>query len=350
MNAETTLVDFDALQAVRAAAKASHLPVFNALELGKTQFPPIKFVVPGFLPEGCTILAGRPKLGKSWLALDMALAVARGTTCLGVDCEQGNVLYLAMEDNRRRLQSRLHKLAPARELDPWPSALDLATEWKRHDAGGLDDIRSWAASRVNPRLVIVDVLAMFRGARGMSENQYEADYGAVKGLQELASDLGIAAVIIHHVRKGMGDADPFERVSGTMGLTGAADTTIILDREAAGCTLYCRGRDIQEYERAVAFDKFDCRWTVQGEVSDVRRTDERTAILDVLLAADDILTVSDIVTATAMNRNACDQLLYKMSKDGQINKAKRGHYFHADRADLTPSTPDKIGKKIRIGA
>ena len=340
-----TIIPLAKAERLQNAPAASALPIFSAFELGRTEFPAIEFILPGYVPEGATILAGRPKLGKSWLALDLALAVSRGTSCLGTACDQGNVLYLALEDNRRRLQSRLQKLSPARELQPWPEALTFATEWKRHDAGGLDDIRSWAGSVSDPRLVIVDVLAQFRGGRANTESQYEADYVAVKGLQEIAGDLQIGIIIVHHVRKGAGETDPFEKVSGTLGLTGAADTTIVLDRDSAGCTLYCRGRDIQEYERAVTFDKFDCRWIAQGDVANVRRTDERAAILDVLQDADDVMTVKDIQTATAMNRNACDQLLFKMAKEGQITKVKRGQYIHPDRQDLLP--PDKNDKKVR---
>ncbi len=80
--------------------------MFSAADLGAMTFPPIKYIVPGVLPEGATILAGRPKLGKSWLAMDIGLATGRGTYCLGDrKCAQGNVLYLALADNRRRLQS-----------------------------------------------------------------------------------------------------------------------------------------------------------------------------------------------------------------------------------------------------
>ena len=165
---------------------------FSAFRLGKMEFPPIKYAVPGLIPEGCSILAGRPKLGKSWLALDVALAVARGDYCLGdFKCEQGNVLYLALEDNRRRLRSRVEKVSAPFALDIWPKALDFATQWPRCDDGGLDKLRQWAESKPNPRLIIVDVLAQFRSGRGDRESLYESDYRAVKGLQELASELSL---------------------------------------------------------------------------------------------------------------------------------------------------------------
>jgi hypothetical protein len=112
-------------------------------------------------PETLTILAGRPKLGKSWLMLDVGLAVAAGRYCLGeTKCEQGDVLYLALEDNERRLQSRITKILGY--ADDWPARFYYATEWPRADAGGLDEIRKWLASAEKPRLVVVDILAMFR--------------------------------------------------------------------------------------------------------------------------------------------------------------------------------------------
>src|SRR5215210_144378 len=85
--------------------------ISSAAELRRKEFPPIRYVVPGYIAEGCTLLAGRPKLGKSWLMLDVGLAVAAGRICLGeTACEQGDVLYLALEDNERRLQRRIDRV------------------------------------------------------------------------------------------------------------------------------------------------------------------------------------------------------------------------------------------------
>ena len=260
------------------------------------------------------------------------------------------MLYLALEDNKRRLKSRIEKVSPPLCEQTWPKDLQFATEWKRCDEGGLDDLRYWAKSKTNPRLIIVDVLAQFRSGRGNMENLYESDYRAVKGLQLLASDFGIVIIIVHHVRKGMSEVDPFEQVSGTMGLTGAADTTIILDRNSNGCSLYCRGRDIEEYEKAVTFNRDTCRWVVQGEACEVRRTDERGAILEALHDATEPMSPKDVSLATEMPRNNCDQLLFKMARAGEVVKAERGAYVHPDKTYLIktkPPTPHKNDKKIR---
>jgi predicted ATP-dependent serine protease len=143
----------------------------TARELCEMEFDPIKYVVPGYIAEDLTLLAGKPKLGKSWLVMDIALAVASGGICLGdVRCEHGAVLYLALEDNHRRLQSRIRKL---RMLDamahkPVPDRLHLATEWPRANEGGIDAIRAWIDAHAGARLVIVDVLAMFKAMAARS--------------------------------------------------------------------------------------------------------------------------------------------------------------------------------------
>ena len=136
-------------------------------------------------------------------------------------------------------------------------------------------------------------------------------------IQFLLSEFGVAIVIVHHTRKSPAEIDPFDAISGTLGLSGAADTALVLRRDSSGATLYGRGRDIEEFDTAVPFDKQDFRWKVLGAASEVRRTDERSKILSVLIEADEILTPADIKAETGMNRNNLDQLLLKMAKDGQ---------------------------------
>lgn len=323
------------------------LTIRSAAELRRREFDPIRYVVPGYIAEGCTLLAGRPKLGKSWLVLEMGLAVAMGEACLGgILCEQGDVLYLALEDNERRLQKRIDKvLGPLHE---WPQGFQYATEWPRANDGGLDAIREWVLSVERPRLIIVDVLAMFRPASGGKDNMYETDYHAIKGLQGLASEFGVAIVVVHHTRKGGSDVDPFEKVSGTLGLSGAADTTIVLDRDSNGATLYGRGRDIEEIESAVEFNKGDCRWFVLGKAEEVRRTDERTLILHALIEAGEPMSPADLAAATGMKSNNVRQLLFKMAAGGQVVKAKRGQYAHPDVIGSGISTPDNTDNADNI--
>ena len=311
--------------------------IFTASDLMAEHFEPVSYIVPGYVAEGCTLLAGRPKLGKSWLCLEWALAVADGEVCLGnIRCTQGSVLYLALEDNRRRLQRRLRKLMFAGHEAP--ERLHLATEWPRANEGGIDEIRRWIDETYDARLVIVDVLAMFRPPPTSKDAApYERDYGAVKALHSLASETGVGIVIVHHTRKGAGEADPFEKVSGTLGLTGAADAAVILDRDSNGCTIYARGRDIEEVESAVEFDRTTCRWRVIGEVSEVRRSDERTQILDILRDATEPMSPSDLSGALGWSSNNVRVMLFRMLKAGEVVKCGR-KYVHPERVDLLKDT------------
>ena len=263
----------------------------SARDLDEQEFDPINYVVPGYIAEGLTLLAGKPKLGKSWLCLDIALAVASGGMCLGnVACEQGDVLYLALEDNLRRLQSRLHKLWATRT---WPATarsrpnLFFATEWRRAGDGGVEDIREWIEDHPEARLVIVDVLAMFKAtARSQTQTLYEADYGALKGLQSLAMETGVAIVVVHHTRKSAAESGPLrEGLAAPWACRVRPIRPLFSTTTRTGRPCTAEARDIPEIETAVLFDRVTCRWSALGKVAEVRRTDERAAILSNLIDA-----------------------------------------------------------------
>src|SRR5262249_23670701 len=137
----------------------------SASELYGMDFPPLTYIVPGLIPEGLSILAGRPKIGKSWMALEICLGVAFKEKVLGdIEPVQGDVLYCALENTNPRLQRRMHKLLwPPR--GKWPTSLTLATKWRRLNEGGVDDIADWAQSVKTPRLVVLDTLAGVRPER-----------------------------------------------------------------------------------------------------------------------------------------------------------------------------------------
>src|SRR4029077_13789535 len=134
------------------------------------------------------------------------------------------------------------------------------------------------------RLVSVDTLAKFREVPNGKTQPYADDYAAVSGLQKLASKYNIAIIIVHHDRKADAD-DVFDTVSGTLGLTGAADTILIMKRQAGAVGLYVCGRDIEEVEKALQFNRATCRWTILGEAAEVFRSGERNRVIAALKEA-----------------------------------------------------------------
>jgi hypothetical protein len=169
---------------------------------------------------------------------------------------------------------------------------------------------------------------------------YLEDYKAVKGLQALALELNLAILIVHHTRKSREDTDPFERISGTMGLSGGADTIMILSRDTNGTTLYCRGRDIEEVETAFEFDRETCRWRALGDAAEVRRTDERADILETLLEAGESMSPGEIAVALGKSALNVRQLLFKMAKSGEVRRDGRARYAHPDVIVTGNTTPD----------
>jgi hypothetical protein len=297
---------------------------FSALDLQHMRFPPIKFVVPGYVVEGLTLFAGKPKLGKSWLILHAAIAVARGGFTRGdVRCVEGDVLYAALEDNPRRLQSRMTKLLGLQE---WPARLEFTTDLPRLKDGGIERVRQWVERAEKPRLIVIDTLQKVRDPKGSQENSYEADYAAVTALKALADEHGVAVVLVHHQRKMEAD-DPIDTVSGTTGLTGAVDTVLVLYRTGQGTTLYGRGRDIEEVEKAVSFDADLCLWRVEGEARDVHRSDERSRIVTALTEVSQPMSPREIADAAELPYVNVRQLLVRMHKAGEVEKVKRGLYL-----------------------
>ena len=330
-----TLADIDADIARQAGAmnkrstklvpldRLHSLNTFTARALQEMEFPPIEYVVPGYVVEGLTLLTGKPKLGKSWLALDWALAVAYGGIASGsIECPEGDVLYAALEDNPRRLHRRMQQLLPD---GTWPDRLELMTSLRRLDAGGLDDLRTWADAAENPRLIVVDTFACVRPPRARNDGAYDADYASLSPLQVMAGERSLAVVVVHHVRK-LEAEDPLDTVSGTTGLTGAADTVLVLNRDSQGVTLYGRGRDIEDIETAMQFDSTTGRWSILGAASMVRKSDERKKIIDALAEATEPLGPSEIAAATGMANNNVRFLLTKMVASGEVERVGRAQY------------------------
>jgi hypothetical protein len=295
-------------------------------------FDPVRWIVRGYIVEGLTVFAGAPKLGKSWLMLGVSVAAASGGEALqAIPCEAGDVLYLALEDNPRRLQARLRHM----NLRQVPERLTFAMRWPTLDDGCIEELEAWVRSVSAPRLIVIDVFAKIRGMNNGKETQYEADYRFAAALQEFAGRHGLALVVVHHTRKMEAD-DPFDSVSGTRGLTGAADSVLVLKRDGASQSpvLYGRGRDMEEVESALEFDSNTGAWLLKGDAGEVAKTAERQAILYLLGRSVDPMTPTEIAGALNKGRSNIAHLLARLADEQKVQNVGKGRYVL-----FTPFTP-----------
>lgn len=240
------------------------LPTFSAADLQQRDIPPIRWIVQDILPAGLTILASPPKFGKSWMAMCLCLSVAMGGRFLGYRCYKCGALYLALEDGERRLKSRMEKILVTL---PAPSGFDFATTAPTLSTGLLDVLEGYMRLHPETGLIIVDTLAKVRDAGG-GRDIYAKDYGDIGTLKRFADSHNIALLLIHHLRKAGDDSDPFARISGTNGISGAADTMMVLAKERRGddtAMLSITGRDVEQADLVLRFNKDSCLWENMGD-------------------------------------------------------------------------------------
>lgn len=300
--------------------------VRTAADLQGLYFPPPRWAVPGLIPEGLTILAGSPKVGKSWLALSLCLAVARGEKFLGtMETEPGEVLLVALEDSFSRLQERIGILVSGEGA--WPESLHLVNDFPRAHEGGIAFLDAYLKEHPGIRLVVIDTFQRFRKPLGRNSNMYGDDYEAAGQLKSLADRHHMGILILHHTKKGQ-VVDPLEGVSGTMGLSGAADTTLVLTRSRGQgrAELFITGRDVEERTLALQFE--EGLWTADGNAEEVGLSQQRRQIIDLLKGNTKPMSPKEIAEALGRpNNSTVRRLLSNMAKDEQILNLE-GRYFY----------------------
>ena len=302
------------------------LSVFSANELEKVEFPPIRWILPDLLPEGLAMLAGKPKKGKSWMALNIAIATATGGVALGKKIEPGKVLYLALEDGHRRIKDRVKKLLPPDEKFPKNLYFVDAAKFPRFNNGGLEMLLKWLDANPETRLVVIDTLGRVMPQQGRTSNQYQHEYDFLTLLQKEAVSRCICILLIHHTRK-MPSADPFDTVSGTLGVTAALDTMLVLmdsPSDRASAILYASGREIDLQEFALKFDRGI--WSVLGNALDYTAQETRSKIL-VFLRDGTHQAPRNIATATGLSPNVIYQQLHRLKGDGILQQDSQGRYL-----------------------
>ncbi len=225
-------------------------------EIMTTVYKPIEFVVNDLIAQGLYILAGAPKIGKSWLSLDICLSIAKGEKALGQETSKGTVLYLCLEDSFERIQKRLYELT-----DEPTDKLHFVIMSDLIGNGLEEQISDFKSNHIDLKIVFIDTLQMIRNE---TDSNYGSDYKELSVLKSLADKLEIAIVLVHHTRK-CSDKDPFNMISGSTGLSGCVDGSMVLveiKRGSRTAKLYCVGRDIENAEINLQFDSDLKKWIV----------------------------------------------------------------------------------------
>jgi hypothetical protein len=249
----------------------------SAQALANQDLGPVQWVVPGLIAEGLTLLVGGAKIGKSWAALGMGLAVAMGDLVFQYfETEQGGVLYLALEDGPRRIKDRMDVLLQGYTT---PENLQFVYECPVMPTL-VESLKEWVADHPGTRLVIVDVLARIRKGVRKPHDPYLADYEALAPLQRFAIEHGIGVVVVHHTNQAQSVQDILHTVNGTTGTIGVADTVLIFQRarNQAGGALHVTSRDLPEGVFTVEFH--NGVWIVQGKQGTPKPGPEPTALTE----------------------------------------------------------------------
>lgn len=308
----------------------------NGAWLDAQDFPPLRYAVPGLVPEGYTLLVGPPKIGKSWFVLSAALAIASGGHAFGhLAVDRRPVLYLALEDGHRRVQDRCRKLL---EGGPIPAGLEylivvepgmvLATVEMWLDRYGADE-----------PVILLDTLGKVMPPALIGESSYQRDYRIGSALKRLVDSWpGSSLVVNHHDRKA--DSEDFvDAVSGTHGLAGAADTILVLTRarhESDGL-VQVTGRDVAEGEYALKFTA-GASWQLDGdslEAAAARAEQVRATaglggrsidIVEYVGEHPEGVTAADVVDEFGIAANQARSYLSRLHDKGRLERGSRGLY------------------------
>src|SRR5260221_5487219 len=264
---------------------------------------------------------------------------------------QGDVLYLALEENARRLQARARQLLAS--MDSVPGGIEFALDWPRLGEGGLASLEDYLKGHPKVRLVVIDTWARVAPSSGeRRSSQYEADYEAPIPLKRVDDTYHVSILAVHDLRK-TGSSDVLDEITGSIGITGAVDGTLILKRERgqAEGTLFVTGRDIErEQQLALSFDVSTALWSVIGNADEVGRTRARQEILDLLREQPEGMSPREIAEALEKNYHTTRSILRKMEETGEVRQL-HGRYLalSAERVQGHMQQPSQRSGQIRQG-
>lgn len=245
-----------------------YLHTITMAELYQTAYQSRPPIIDGLLYAGAYILAGAPKIGKSFLVAQIAYHVSIGRKLWDFEVHQGTVLYLALEDDYQRIQSRMFMMYG---VDDTPN-LHFATVAGRIGNGLDEQLENFVREHSNTKLIIIDTMQKIREVGGEAYS-YASDYEIIGRLKQFADKYGICVLIVHHTRK-QPAGDSFEMISGTTGLLGCADGALLMQkkkRTALEATIDVVGRDQQDQILYLSKDPATQIWNLERTETELHR-------------------------------------------------------------------------------
>ena len=314
-----------------------HIEMCLGKEIIKMEFPELQWIIQDILTEGVTLFAGKPKAGKSVLALNICVAVATGGKCLDRDIVQGRVLYLHLEDNQRRIQKRLKAMMPVDdytgEMSSGLDGLYLAVRWPRMGGGGLRALDEYCREH-KPRLVVIDTFKAFQSEAASTKllkQQYDLDYDEFIKLRPIAEKHSTGILVVGHARKAHSE-DPIDLISGTFGKAGAVDNCIVLtERNGNRAKIYNFGRDVDNLQFTLEYTKSTWTWSLLGNPDEIKLMESQREVLDFLKresSKEEPATFREIREITGVElSNLRNRILPKLIDDGYAKRPKKGYYY-----------------------
>lgn len=301
---------------------ASPYHITSLKEILNTDYPEPEMVIKDILPVGLTVLGGRPKIGKTNMGFQIAIAVATGKSFLGKDVSQGKVLYIALEDNPRRIQKRLRKQGVLESCE-----INFTTDFPNYKSGGKEALKE-IIEKKEYRLIIIDTSTRFFGTVDQMDLIQTSEIGG--SLQELVLKFDQAILLIDHHRKQSNDTfnNPIDDLLGSTGKSAPIDTAlgIYRTRGKQKATFMIVGREIEEQSFTLNFDKNSLTWEFEKNSDEPDKNSRRGRVYQTMkdLACEKkLITTQNIASRMAESPSNVSIELKELIETGKVRKGER---------------------------
>lgn len=319
------------------------LNVLSVTELLQNEYEPVKWIIPDILPEGLTLFCAAPKIGKSMVALAIALRMARRTHG-GIN---GDTLYLSLDDvSERRLQSRVRSLLQGKEVEP---RVFFATESRCLDTGLIEQFEEWMRMYPDTAMIVIDVYGTVKPKR-IGDDIYKNDYNALNSLRTFATHHRVAIILVHHTRKKKDDDDWINNINGSNGLAGACDTLWYLKRKRGeqAMTLCIDGREEGlSREVALTLEDLDQPWVLDGVGTPEDLNASEQKVISVLRDQGVPLTPKQIADLSELKLPHSQKIVRRMLVKNHLIQTTYGKY-DLSKTDKTDNDSNRLTEKKSV--